>query len=103
MQKALSRDYGKCAAGGKEEEELWDDETMMSTFELKLDFVCDNIFDETLQLYARTGHLFQQIMVPGKTKKKTNIIVKFLEFCLFVLFLLYIEQDLAHFCFQSQH
>ena len=73
VQKGLRREHGKCVPGGEEEEELGDDEPVMSTFELKLDFVCDDIFDETLQPYARTGHLFQRIMVPGKTKKKRDI------------------------------
>ena len=69
----MRREHGKCVPGGEEEEELGDDEPVMSTFELKLDFVCDDIFDETLQPYARTGHLFQRIMVPGKTRKKRDI------------------------------
>jgi len=73
VQKSLRAAHGKCVPGGEEEQNLGEEEPVMSLFELKLDFVCDDLFDESLQPYPRTGHLFQRIMVPGKTRKKRDI------------------------------
>ena len=72
VQRNLQKDHGKYLIGGREEE-AEENEPIMSCFELKLDFVCDDIFDSNLTNYPRTGHLFQRIMVPGKTRKKRDI------------------------------
>ena len=74
MQKKLRKEHGKKASEEDEDDNCnTKDNPITSCFELKLDFVCDNIFDDNVKDYPRTGHLFQQILVPGKTRKKKDI------------------------------
>ena len=71
--KGLRKQHGKCTAGGIEEEEMGDNKPIMSCFEIKLDFVCDDIFDTSVRSYPKTGHQFIRMLVPGITNKKRDI------------------------------
>ena len=70
VQTQLRKAHGKWVA---EDEEGQGEEPIMSVFELKLNFICDDIFDETLKEYPKTGFNFSKIAVPGETNRKKDV------------------------------
>ncbi len=44
-------------------------EPIMVCCEIKLDFICDDIFDESLKQYAKTGYCFNRFLINGVTDK----------------------------------
>ena len=71
--KGLRKQHGKCTAGGIEEMEMGENKPVMLYFEIKLDFVCDDVFDNSVRSYPKTGHQFIRMLVPGITNKKRDI------------------------------
>ena len=70
----MRKKHGMYPAGSKGD---WnyvneEDKPILSTFAIKLDFICDDIFDPDVKKYPKTGHLFQRVIVPGATKKKKD-------------------------------
>ena len=72
LHKNLKKAHGN-SEGGELAGEKAGGEGILSEFLLKLKFECDDIFDESLKEYPKTGHLFQRVMVPGVTRHKKDI------------------------------
>lgn len=67
LHKKLRDENGKYSKDHEGDERT---EPIMSACEIKLDFICDDLFDDSVKAYPKTGYYFQRILVPGKKKSR---------------------------------